>query len=119
MLYPLIYTRTKYHDYRIVTSTSLAGLPHSVVQICTEVARTMIDAENDQLKEPSWALVKKNGYTLWGIAILNDVIGDDNKDKYNRPVRGFFGFISDTSVCKLPYSISYFKEIYNDINTLV
>ena len=112
MLYPIIYTRTKYHDYRIVTSTSLAGLPHSVVQMCTEVARTMIDAENDQLKEPSWALVKKNRYTLWGIAILNDVLGDDNKDKYNRPVRGFFGFISDTSVSKLPYSISYFKETY-------
>lgn len=114
MLYPLIYTRTKYHDYRIVTSKSLAGLPHSVVQIFTEVARTMIDAENNQLEEPSWALVKKNGYTLWGMSVLNDVLGDENKDKYNRPVRGFFGVISDNPTNKLPYSISYFKEIYKE-----
>lgn len=112
MLYPFIYTRTKYHDYRNVTSKSLTELPHSVVQIFTEVARTMIDAENDQLIEPSWTLVKKNGYTLWGISILNDVLGDDNKDKCNRPVRGFFGFISDYSLSKLPYSISFFKELY-------
>lgn len=114
MLYPLIYTRTKYHDYRIVTSKSLAGLPHSVVQIFTEVARTMIDAENNQLEEPSWALVKKNGYTLWGMSVLNDVLGDENKDKYNRPVRGFFGVISDSPTNNLPYSISYFKEIYKE-----
>lgn len=112
MLYPFIYTRTKYHDYRIVTSKSLTELPHSVVQICTEVARTMIDAENEQLREPSWAFVRKEGYTLWGMSILNETLGDDNKDKYNRPVRGFFGFISDNYVSKLPYSISYFKEIY-------
>lgn len=112
MLYPLIYTRTKYHDYRIVTSKSIVGLPHSVIHSFTEVVRTMIDAENNQLKEPSWALMKKNGYTLWGMAVLNDVLGDDNKDKYNRPARGFFGFISDSSINKLPYSISYFKEIY-------
>lgn len=114
MLYPLIYTRTKYHDYRIVTSKSLAGLPHSVVQIFTEVARTMIDAENNQLEEPSWALVKKNCYTLWGMSVLNDVLGDENKDKYNRPVRGFFGVISDNPTNNLPYSISYFKEIYKE-----
>lgn len=114
MLYPFIYTRTKYHDYRIVTSKALAGLPHSVVQIFTEVARTMIDAENNQLEEPSWALVKKNGYTLWGMSVLNDVLGDENKDKYNRPVRGFFGVISDNLTNKFPYSISYFKEIYNE-----
>jgi len=73
----------------------------------------MIDAENSQLGEPSWALVKKNGYILWGLSILNYVLGEDNKDKYNRPVRGFFGFISDAQISRLPYSISYFKEIYD------
>ncbi len=113
MLYPFIYTRTKYHDYRVVTSKSIVGLPHYVVHIFTEIARTMIDAENNQLIKPSWALVKKNDYTLWGMAILNEVLGDKGKDKTNRPVRGFFGFISDNQINRLPYSISYFKEIYN------
>lgn len=116
MLYPFIYTRTKYHDYRVVTSKAQAGVPHSVVELFTEVARTMIDAENEQLEKPSWALVKKEGYTLWGMAILNETLSgknsDKNKDKTRRPVRGFFGFISDTSISKLPYDISFFKELY-------
>lgn len=113
MLYPFIYTRTKYHDYRIVTSESLVGLPYSVVNIFEEIAHVMIDAENDQLVDPSWALVKEEGYTLWGISILNKVLGEKNYDKVKRPVRGFFGIISDTQISRLPYSISYFKEIYN------
>ena len=112
MLYPFIYTRTKYHDYRVVTSQSLGDLHQSFVQFATEVARTLIDVDNDKLVEPSWALVKKDEYVLWGMAALNSVLGDQSQDKYKRPVRGFFGFISDNQISKLPYDISYFKSLY-------
>lgn len=112
MLYPFIYTRTKYHDYRVVTSESLSALPAIIVDTFTDVARAMINADNIQLEEPSWAFVKKNGYTLWGMAVMNSVLGNVNIDKGKRPVRGFFGFISDEQVDSLPYSISFFKETY-------
>lgn len=112
MIYPFIYTRTKYYDYRVVTSKSLSNVSHSFVHFATEIARTLIDAENDQLSEPSWALVKKDGYTIWGMAIVNKELGDQSQDKYRRPVRGFFGFISDGAISKLPYSASFFKDLY-------
>lgn len=112
MLYPFIYTRTKFHDYRVVTSKSLSGVPHTIVHLATEIARTLIDAENDQLIAPTWTLARKDGYILWGIAIVNKELGNQSQDKYKRPVRGFFGFITDSSITKLPYEVSYFKKLY-------
>lgn len=112
MLYPFIYTRTKFHDYRVVTSRSLSRVPHKIVHLATEIARTLIDVENNQLISPTWTLVKKDGFILWGMAIVNKELGNRSQDKYNRPVRGFFGFITDSRITKLPYGVSYFKELY-------
>lgn len=112
MLYPFIYTRSMYHDYRVVTSESLRGMPRTIVHFMTEIARTLIDADNHQLSEPTWALVKKDGFLLWGIAIANKTLSDQSQDKYKRPVRGFFGFIADSQVARLPYEVSYFKTLY-------
>lgn len=112
MLYPFIYTRTKFHDYRVVTSKSLSGVPHTFMHVATEVARTLIDAENDQLTDPSWTLVRKDGFILWGMATVNKVLGGQSQDKYNRPVRGFFGFICDSHINRLPYESTFFRELY-------
>ena len=112
MLYPFIYTRTKFHDYRVVTSKSLSGVPNTIVHIATEIARTLIDAHNEQLTDATWTLVRKDGYVLWGMAIVNKELGDQSQDKYNRPARGFFGFISDSQIAKLPYGTTYFRELY-------
>lgn len=113
MFYPYIYTGTRYHDFRVVTSQMLLNLPHSIKQYFEDVARTMIKAENSQLMTPSWILVKKDGYMLWGIAVLNKVLGNKCQDDDNRPVRGFFGFISDHQISHIPYDISYFKMLYD------
>lgn len=112
MLYPFIYTGTRFHDFRLVTSQMLGALPKPVVQSFTDVARTMINADNSRLVEPSWALVKKDGYILWGMAVMNSKLSDKNQDDDGRPVRGFFGIVSDATTARLPYSISYFKELY-------
>ncbi len=112
MLYPYIYTATRYHDFRVVTSQMLHNLPNSVAQYLEDVAHAMIMAENNQLMFPSWILVKKEGYILWGMASLNNVLGDKSDDDDKRPVRGFFGFITDGTISKLPFSISFFKELY-------
>lgn len=112
MLYPFIYTRSMHHDFRVVTSKSLTGVPRTIVHLATDIARTLIDAEDNQLEEPTWVLVKKDGFLLWGMSALNKVLGELNQDKEKRPTRGFFGFISDSNIAKLPYSISYFKRLY-------
>lgn len=112
MLYPFIYTRTKLHDYRVVTSKSLSGLPHTFVHFATEIARSLIDAGNEQLTDPTWTLVRKDGFILWGMATVNKVLGGQSQDKYNRPVRGFFGFICDSHMNKLPYEMTFFRELY-------
>lgn len=112
MLYPFIYTATKYCDFRLVTSNSLIPIPQSIVRLFETVARTVIDAENDQLKAPNWVLMKKDGFILWGMGISNTILSKINQDKNKRPTRGFFGFVSDSPVGTLPYSISYFRELY-------
>ena len=101
-----------YYDFRVVTSKSLTGVPRTIVHLATDIARTLIDAENNQLEEPTWVLVKKDGFLLWGMSALNKVLGEPNQDKEKRPTRGFFGFITDSNIAKLPYSISYFKRLY-------
>lgn len=112
MIYPFIYTGTRYIDFRIVTSQLLTNIPGSVIRLFNEVACAMINADNSQLETPSWVLVKKSGYILWGIATLNRVLGEKCLDDDKRPVRGFFGFISDNQITSLPYGISYFKDLY-------
>ena len=112
MIYPFIYTRTKNYDYRVLTSKSLRGLDTSITRLATDIARTMIDADNACLDTPSWALAKTKGHIIWGMAILNKELGEQNKDKANRPVRGFFGLISDAPISRLPYDIAFFKELY-------
>lgn len=112
MSLPFIYTRTRNHDYRLVTSKSLEDVSSQFKNLATEVARTMIDASDKQLDKPSWVLIKKDGYVLWGISVINKALSDMSHDKCERPVRGFFGFISDDHIDKLPYDISYFVELY-------
>lgn len=112
MMLPFIYTGTRNHDFRVVTSKMLKDVPHAVELVFGEVARAMIDADDSQLAEPSWALVKTDGYILWGMSVLNKVLGDKCLDDDKRPVRGFFGVIAGSSTNKLPYSISFFKELY-------
>lgn len=109
---PLIYTATRLHDFRCVTSKSMAGVPDHIQEFFTAVAHTMIDTTNRELEEPSWVLVKKDGYTLWGMASLNKALGEKCDDRDMRPARGFFGFVSDSSLSRLPYGPDYFKELY-------
>lgn len=113
MIYPFIYTRTKYHDYRILTTKSLKNLPREIMILSRSIARAMIDVDNDYLKEPTWVLVKTDDYILWGISCLNCLLSHKSNDKTNRPVRGFFGIIAVTSSTHiLPLDTDYFKQLY-------
>ncbi len=112
MTRPFIYTRTKNHDYRVLTLKHLHDLPSSFVEECLSIARAAIDASDTQLLSPSWFLVKTNETILWGIACRNSILGSPSKDKESRPVRGFFGIILSTDSNTLPYNLPFFKELY-------
>lgn len=114
MIYPFIYTRTKYIDYRIVTTKVLDIICKQEAREFRDIARCLIDASNEQLENPSWSLIRRNGIILWGIAVLNGKLGSSCQDKTNRPVRGFFGFLAkDVEVKMLPFNLSFFKDLYS------
>ena len=114
MIYPFIYTRTKYHDYRILTTKSLGNLPREFMTLSRSIARAMIDADNDSLKQPTWTLVKSGKLIIWGLACVNSLLSEKSLDKTNRPTRGFFGIIVETSSpVKLPFNIDFFKYLYD------
>ena len=112
MIYPFIYTRTKYHDYRLITSQSLQVIHGEFVEKSLILVRTAIDAKNEQLKQPSWVLIKTNDYILWGISCLNETIATQSYDKVGRQVRGFFGIVADASLDQLPFGLSFYKKLY-------
>lgn len=112
MIYPFIYTRLKFHDYRVVTSKLLYGLPPGLIEECRAIARAMIDVCNSQLRIPSYTLVKNKDCILWGISCMNDLLGSPSADNEKRPVRGFFGLIITHTPTSIPFGLSYFKELY-------
>ena len=83
-----------------------------------DLARGVINTDNYtvQLDKPIWLLAKDNGYTLWGIGILNQMLNPDfAKDRVGCPIRGFFGLIFKDNPQVLPYDIQYFKSIYDSL----
>lgn len=111
--YPFIYTRTKYQDYRILTTASLKGVPIETLRSLRAVVRGLINTKDEYLDSPSWALVKDDSFTIWGIACMNRVLSGISTDLDNRQVRGFFGILIPTqnATC-LPSNIEYFRRLY-------
>lgn len=112
MIYPFIYTRTKFHDYRVLSFGLLQKLPSCFVGECRAIARAAIDASNVQLQTPSWILVKTNEAILWGMACCNRLLGSQFTDKESCPVRGFFGIILSPDSNALPFDLAFFKRLY-------
>lgn len=112
MIYPFIYTRTKFHDYRVLSFGLLQDLPSCFVGECRAIARAAIDASNVQLQTPSWVLVKTNEAILWGMACCNRLLGSQFTDKESCPVRGFFGIILSPDSNALPFDLAFFKRLY-------
>lgn len=113
MIYPFIYTRTKYRDYRILTMSVLRDVPLEQIRLFRSIARGLINVEDDVLESPSWVLIKHNGLTLWGIVCMNHLLGDLSTDYDRRPIRGFFGIIlSNENARRIPSSVEFFRKLY-------
>lgn len=109
---PFVYTRTKYFDYQVITSSLLTHLPLDVKTFFIDVSRRLIDVENECLMTPTCFLIRHRGYLFWGIAVMNSYLGDNNRDKSGRPVRGVFAMISEKPLKRITYSQSWFRSLY-------
>lgn len=117
MIYPFIYTRTKYHDFRVVTYNQVSKLPNEYIIQCRSIACAAINASTTQLSTPTWILVKNKELILWGIACSNSLLGHKSDDEESRPVRGFFGIIIKGKCGSLPFGMSFFKQLYDQYVT--
>ena len=121
-----VYTRAYIteNDYKLMFSPSNEFCPDEARKFFLQQARGLVNVEEfsveqyDTLKSPRWMFSRYNGYTLWGVGIMNselssESIDNDFKDCVGRPVRGFFGMVlKNDSFSELPFDLSYWKKFY-------
>ena len=116
-----IYTRgySVENDYKLMYSPSSDFCPDDVRQYFRQQVRGAINIETYEgdLSSPRWLFSRYQGFVLWGIAIMNNVLSDENTEDYTgRGVRGFFGMLlKDGTFEALPLGIQYFKTIYKTL----
>lgn len=111
-----VYTRTLRQDYQAMYFPSDIQCPRKkVFNNFMNLARGVINTDHYEinLDKPVWLLAKQDGYTLWGIGVMNLNLSPDYcRDYTGTPIRGFFGLIYKGIPDKLPYELSFFKSMY-------
>ena len=114
--YYFIYTRILTEDYQAMYFPSKEQCHRDDFYELMNLARGVIntDSYSPQLDKPIWLLAKHNGYTLWGIGVLNNVLNPVYANDYvGCQIRGFYGLIFKGNPQQLPYDIDFFKYIYD------
>lgn len=106
------------NDYKLLFSPSEDFCPSDIRKYFLQQVRGLINLDTyvGNLEDnPRWILSKKDGFTLWGVGVMNKKLSNTNNIDYsNRPVRGFFGFIlKEESLSKLPFDIAFFEHFYS------
>lgn len=111
-----VYTRNRDNDYKLVYAPDDAFCPADVRKFFLKQARGVINVESysGTLDEPRWLVSRKGKYLLFGIGVMNRVLGTENNTDYTgTPVRGFFGMVvADGNDIRLPYDIRFFIDLY-------
>ena len=114
--YYFIYTRSLNQDYQAMYFPSEEQCPRVVLYEFMNLARGAIntDSYSLQLDRPVWLLAQLNGYTLWGMGILNKFLNPEYaNDRVGSQIRGFYGLIYKGRPQSIPYDIMFFKHIYD------
>lgn len=113
-----IYTRgfSIENDYRLMYIPASDFCPDTIRKYFLGQVRGAINIEtySGDLKEPRWLFSHKGDMVLWGMAIMNNVLSEENTSDYTgRSVRGFFGFVTKFGTYDtLPFDIRYFRKMY-------
>lgn len=116
-----IYTRghSTENDYKLMFSPSEDFCSKETIQFFRQQVRGAINIETYEgtLMSPRWLFSRYHGMELWGMAIMNSVIGDENTDDYTgRGVRGFFGMVmKEGALNELPIGLDFFRKMYKDL----
>lgn len=114
--YAFVYSRTKNHDYRVLSDLSDSVCPNNIRNcFANRIEGFVINGAG--LESPQWLLIKEKGYVLWGVACMNEMLDPVfSKDKFPRALRGFTGYvIPNYSEEPLANDIIVFREIFKKV----
>lgn len=74
-----------------------------------------IESYSGSLDEPRWLISRKGNCILFGIGVMNRILGVENNTDYTgTPIRGFFGMVinAEDNQVKVPFDIQFYKDLY-------
>ena len=115
-----VYTRNRDNDYKLVYAPDDNFCPPDIRRYFLKQSRGVINIESfsGSLEEPRWLISRKGKYILFGVGVMNKILGAENNTDYTgTPIRGFFGMIinEDNGLIKVPYDINFYKDLYKTI----
>lgn len=115
-----VYTRNRDNDYKLVYAPDDIFCPPETRKYFLKQSRGVINIEtySGSLDEPRWLISRKENCILFGIGVMNRILGVENNTDYTgTPIRGFFGVVINASdnQFKVPFDINFFIDLYKKI----
>lgn len=112
-----VYTRNRGNDYKLVYAPDDNFCPPETRRYFLKQSRGVINIESysGSLDEPRWLISRKGNCILFGIGVMNRILGVDNNTDYTgTPIRGFFGVVvnAEDNQVKVPFDIQFYKDLY-------
>lgn len=121
--YAFVRSRTYYREYDYRLLTPITAISKHINNYFSDCVRQLLKDSSSyspaEWDKPTWLLVKKENCLLWGIAIHNRIFSEKYyKEEFGRDVRCFCGVVFvdyDGESIELPYSISAFQPIFDNV----
>ena len=115
-----VYTRNRDNDYKLVYAPDDNFCSPETRKYFLKQSRGVINIESysGSLDEPRWLISRKGNCILFGIGVMNRILGTDNNTDYTgTPIRGFFGIIinAEETQIKVPYDVKFYRDLYKRI----
>jgi hypothetical protein len=114
-----VYTRNRDNDYKLAYAPDDTFCPPETRRYFLKQSRGVINIESysGSLDEPRWFISRKGNHILFGIGVMNRILGADNNTDYTgTPIRGFFGLVINAdNQTRVPYDIKFYKDLYKSI----
>lgn len=99
-LYPLIYTRTKFIDYRLRACPGDLQVKRTWIRPQLPLIQEALNEDNASygiINSPRWVLIGDKSYAIFGVAVRNAMLPLSPQfcaDERGREIRGFYGCIA-------------------------
>lgn len=115
-----VYTRNRDNDYKLVYAPDDDFCPPETRKYFLKQCRGVINIESysGSLDEPRWLISRKGNCILFGMGVMNRILGINNNTDYTgTPIRGFFGIVinAEDNQIKVPYDVKFYGDLYKSI----